>query len=63
MPPYSKNVSKAQQRMMFYLASKGKVSEEDAEGRARATKDSYSKPPEHVREPKRKKYKMPPRKM
>lgn len=38
MPPYSANVSQAQQRKMFALAEEGKVSKEDAIGRARASK-------------------------
>ena len=47
VPPYSKNKSKAQQRMKFYLSEHGKMSMADARGLARASKGS--KLPQHVR--------------
>ena len=40
MPPYQKNRSKAQQRLMFAKAARGEVSMADARGRARASKGS-----------------------
>jgi hypothetical protein len=49
MPPFQKNKSKAQQRLMFAKANRGEVSMEDAVGRARASKGA------HLPERKRKK--------
>jgi len=46
MPPYHKNVSKAQQRLLFAKAGRGDVSMADARGRAKAT--DYTTLPEHV---------------
>ena len=37
MPPYTANVSRAQQKKMFALANRGEISEQEAEGKARAT--------------------------
>ena len=51
MPPYSKNKSKAQQRMKFYLSEHGKMSMKDAIGSAKAS--HYDKLPSHVKHKKR----------
>jgi hypothetical protein len=37
VPPYTPNVSQSQQRKMFALAHEGKISQAEAEGKARAT--------------------------
>lgn len=46
MPPYHQNKSMAEQRFLFSLADRGGISEDDALGRARASKGK--KLPEHV---------------
>lgn len=46
MPPYEPNKSMAQQRKMFVLAKQGKISKEDAVGKARASKGKNL--PDHV---------------
>ena len=50
MPPYKAVVSKAQRGMLFHLAEQGKISKDEARGKARAAKGK--KLPRHV--PKRK---------
>lgn len=52
MPPYKKNVSKAQQRLMFALEARGKLAPGEAEGKAKATarqKGGYKALPARVR--------------
>ncbi len=56
MPPYKKNKSKAQERLMFALAKKGELPMSEAVGKAKATKKSWKGLPEHVK-PKKKKAK------
>ncbi len=38
MPPYKPVVSQAQRRKLFALASRGEISKDEAEGKARAAK-------------------------
>jgi hypothetical protein len=52
MPPYKPNKSKAQQRKMFALVKQGKLSQQEAEGKARASKGKQL--PEKVRKTRRK---------
>jgi uncharacterized protein YjhX (UPF0386 family) len=47
MPPYTPNRSRAQQRKLFVLADQGKVSMDDAKGKARVS--HYASLPEHIR--------------
>lgn len=46
MPPYTPNVSQAQQKKMFVLEEQGKLKPGEAIGRARAS--HYSSLPKHV---------------
>lgn len=46
MPPYKPVVSKAQRGKLFALAAEGKISEDEARGKARAAKGK--KLPRHV---------------
>ena len=47
MPPYTANVSRAQQRALFAKANRGEISMDEARGRAEAT--DYKRLPERVR--------------
>jgi len=52
MPPYKPVKSVAQRKKLFVLAKQGKISLEEAKGKARAAKGK--KLPEHVAKPKSK---------
>ena len=51
MPPYKPVKSKAERRKLFELAKEGKISMEDAMGKARAAKGKRL--PEHVKKGKK----------
>ena len=59
MPPFSQNVSKAQERKMFVLEDQGKLAPGEAVGRARATKGNFHNLPQHVGHKAKAKHGMP----